>query len=228
VKWGGELPEVIDRGGGRNYQFDIIIEGVMARILVIYGTTEGHTRKIAHYIVERIRSKGHEAEAADSSSGSVPHPGLHFDGCIIGGSVHEGKHQRSLVHFVQENLADLLKMPTAFFSVSLAAAVSDEAHRVETQSYIDTFIEQTEWKPDLTVSLAGALLYTKYDFFKRLLMKFISRHQGGETDTSRDYEYTDWNQIDGFVDEFLRSHLERSPVLHQAVTEEMLQRQDDI
>ena len=35
-------------------------------------------------------------------------------------------------------------------------------------------------------------------------MKRIARKAGGATDTSRDYEYTDWAALDEFVDRFSR------------------------
>jgi menaquinone-dependent protoporphyrinogen oxidase len=33
-------------------------------------------------------------------------------------------------------------------------------------------------------------------------MKRIARKEGGPTDTSRDYEYTDWEAVDRFADAF--------------------------
>jgi menaquinone-dependent protoporphyrinogen oxidase len=47
--------------------------------------------------------------------------------------------------------------------------------------------------------VAGALVYSKYSFFTKLIMKTISRRAGGPTDTSRDYEFTDWVALDRFV-----------------------------
>ena len=54
----------------------------------------------------------------------------------------------------------------------------------------------------MTIQIAGALKYTEYDFFKRLIMKMISKREGRSTDTSRDYEYTDWNAVTKFVTDF--------------------------
>jgi menaquinone-dependent protoporphyrinogen oxidase len=34
-------------------------------------------------------------------------------------------------------------------------------------------------------------------------MKLIAKQQGGDTDTSHDHEYTDWDDLTRFVDEFL-------------------------
>ena len=39
--------------------------------------------------------------------------------------------------------------------------------------------------------VAGALLYTRYNIFKRWIMKRIVAKAGGDTDVSRDYDYTD-------------------------------------
>ena len=35
-------------------------------------------------------------------------------------------------------------------------------------------------------------------------MKWIVRRAGGDTDTSRDYEYTNWADLRGFADRFNR------------------------
>ena len=36
-------------------------------------------------------------------------------------------------------------------------------------------------------------------------MRMIARQQGRPTDTSKDFEYTDWADVEAFVDEFLAS-----------------------
>jgi menaquinone-dependent protoporphyrinogen oxidase len=50
--------------------------------------------------------------------------------------------------------------------------------------------------------IAGALKYTQYDFFKRYIMRMIAQQAGGDTDTSHDTEYTDWDDVGRFVDEY--------------------------
>ena len=52
------------------------------------------------------------------------------------------------------------------------------------------------------ISLAGRLAYSKYNFIVRLLMKRIARKEGGPTDTSRDYEFTDWSRVESLAHEF--------------------------
>ena len=54
------------------------------------------------------------------------------------------------------------------------------------------------------IGLICALLYRQYNFFMRWVMKRIAAKAGGDTDTSRDYEYTDWNDVRAFAGQFGR------------------------
>ena len=174
----------------------------MAHILLLYGTTEGQTRKIATHVADRIREQGHTAEVVAGTAFNGPVPAPAFDGVIVAASVHSGRHQSEIVQIVKANLTELLSLPSAFLSVSLA--VLDEAHHEEAEGYVDQFLDETGWAPDLVETVAGALRYTKYGFVKRFIMKQISKRSGRPTDTSRDFEFTDWRQVDRFTDRFLR------------------------
>src|ERR687884_2368911 len=92
----------------------------MTTILVPYGTTEGLTAKISEYVAEVARSHGHEAYPVDVKSSGAHDPDG-YDAVIIGASIHMGKHEDYVVDFVRENRDALEHLPSAFFSVSLAA-----------------------------------------------------------------------------------------------------------
>lgn len=174
----------------------------MSRILIVYGTTEGHTRKIAEHMGATLREAGHDAvvtEAQDEGKG------VHFaqyDGVVVAGSLHQGRHQRLLTEFVRSNAPILNLMPGAFVSSSLTAVIEDDKHWSEANRCIDEFLIETGWNPMARTPVAGALLYTQYDWLKRMLLRSISKKEGGDTDTTRDYEYTDWNRLDKFVTGF--------------------------
>jgi menaquinone-dependent protoporphyrinogen oxidase len=70
------------------------------------------------------------------------------------------------------------------------------------RAVIDDFLTVTGWRPTLTKPVAGAVLYTRYNWFKRRLMKRMVGKAGGDVDTSRDYEYTDWNELRTFAEQF--------------------------
>jgi menaquinone-dependent protoporphyrinogen oxidase len=68
------------------------------------------------------------------------------------------------------------------------------------QGYIAHLLDKTDWKPRWTATFSGALRYTRYGAVTRWIMKMISRHTGGPTDTSRDHEFTDWDAVDRFAE----------------------------
>ena len=50
--------------------------------------------------------------------------------------------------------------------------------------------------PARTARIAGALQYREYDAFTRQLMRLLMKRMGHPTDTSQDYDYTDWEAVD--------------------------------
>lgn len=92
----------------------------VSTVLIAYGTTEGQTAKIAEVIADALREKDQEAEPVDIKdlAGTVPDS---YGAAIIGASIHTGKHDKHVVEFVRKNLGALTRMPSASFSVSLAA-----------------------------------------------------------------------------------------------------------
>jgi menaquinone-dependent protoporphyrinogen oxidase len=172
----------------------------MTKILIGYGTTEGQTAKIADRLAEVMRSHGFEADAVDLKQSED----LRLDdyqAVIIGGSIHMGKHQEAVADFVRMNRGVLERLPSAFFSVSLAA----HGDTANAEAYITNFEQQTGWHPTKVGLFSGALLYRKYGILKRWMMKRIVRDKPGilSTDTSRDHEYTDWDQVERFGRDFL-------------------------
>jgi menaquinone-dependent protoporphyrinogen oxidase len=175
----------------------------MARILIVYGTTEGHTAQIADRMAKVIRVEGHEVVLQDSKEVRKQALIGELDGIIVGGSVHAGNHQSSLREFVKRNRELLERVPSAFFSVSLTASDPDEEAAIETQTVLDKFFSETGWRPQRVETMAGALVYTQYNVFIRHMMKLIVKRQGRtELDTSHDYDFTDWDGVERFAREF--------------------------
>jgi len=173
----------------------------MTKILVAYGTTEGHTAGIAERIAEVIRRQGHQAEVIDLRRSGVNHLDS-YDAVIIGGSIHMGKHEEYVADFVRKGGVALERVPSAFFSVSLAAHGDMDNAR----AYVKNFEQETGWRPAQVGFFSGALLYREYGLLKRLMMKKIVRDKPGNlsTDTSRDHDYTDWDEVEQFAEDFLK------------------------
>lgn len=188
----------------------------MSRILIVYATTEGQTRKIVRRIAEMARGHGCEAVVLDSTTNPPP-VGGHYDAVIAAGSVHAGRHQKSLVAFVRRNRDMLRRVPNAFVSVSLTAVNTDAPAQAAAQACVDRFVRETEWRPRVTWLTAGALMYSRYGFLKKRMMRWIAKKNGGDTDTTRDYEYTDWARLEQQVSAFLEPLATGAHVPEEAV-----------
>ncbi|MGE0570545.1 MAG: flavodoxin domain-containing protein [Dehalococcoidia bacterium] len=171
------------------------------RIVIVFDTKEGQTRAIAERIAARAKAAGYEPGMFEASAPPATLSGA--AGAIIGGSIHVGKHGKHLVKFAKDYREQLEQIRSAFFSVSMAAARTDEEHQATAQRMASDFEGQTGWHSEQSACFAGALPYTKYNFFVRFLMKRISKSEGGDTDTSRDYVYTRWDEVDAFTDALL-------------------------
>ncbi|MCV2369923.1 flavodoxin domain-containing protein [Roseateles oligotrophus] len=176
----------------------------MLPILIAYGTTEGQTRKVAQFIAERLRIRGHRVDVVDTATPAAEQVQPFYQAVIACGSLHLDRHQSSLAHFLKSNQEWLKTLPLAFFSVSLSAAMNDADSSKEVRRSADHFMQECELQPLLTRCVAGALKYTQYDYFKRVMMRLIARHHDQSGDTSHDHEYTDWAQLEADVDQFLK------------------------
>jgi menaquinone-dependent protoporphyrinogen oxidase len=168
----------------------------MARILILHATIEGHTARVAARIAQHLRDRGHAVQSHRAEMARVGLDLAGFDAVIVGASVHYGRHPAHLRKWVRRHRADLAALPGAFFSVSLSARTKPPA----AQRYLQTFLRQVGWQPQQTATFAGALPYSKYAPWKRLLMIAFVALAGGDTDASRDYEYTDWDAVRRFAD----------------------------
>lgn len=183
----------------------------MARILILHATIEGQTARVAARIAQYLRDRGH---AVDEHRAETAPPNLDlagFDAVIVGASVHYGRHPACLLALVRKYRAALAHRHSAFFSVSLSARSKPQA----AQRYVQKFLRQAGWQPQQAATFAGALPYSRYATWKRLLMRAFVGLAGGDTDASRDYEYTDWYAVDRFAEAFARS-LSPGGLLHGA------------
>lgn len=174
----------------------------MVSILVVYGSSEGQTEKISNRIVELFERMGHDATAVPVEDITADTTFDAFDAIVVGSSIHLGKHGKKVSAFASANREILDARPNAFFQVSLSSAIEDEEHEAEAASYVDEFVEKTAWHPDRIAMFGGALRYSKYGFLTRIMMKRIASDATGDTDTSRDYEYTDWDEVEAFANDF--------------------------
>jgi menaquinone-dependent protoporphyrinogen oxidase len=170
-------------------------------ILVVFETGEGHTRTVAEALRDRFEALGHDAVLKRARDATAADAGK-ADGIVVAASIHMGKHARRAVRFARARLEALHAKPSAFVSVSLSARSEDPALAAQVEGYLKAFREETGWAPAMTVPVAGALLYTRYGFLKRWILRSIMKKEGGDTDTSRDFVYTNWDAVKAFAGAF--------------------------
>ena len=177
------------------------------RVLIVFGTTEGQTEKIAAFVADRLLAQGHDAVLVKAGVDAVSPDPKEFDAVLVAASLHAGRYQPAVIDFVRQHRAAIGARRNALLSVSLAAAGHDAEDRTGLEKCVVAFMGEGGWRPDRIHHAAGAFRYTEYDFFKRWAMKYIAYRKGAPTDTSRDYELTDWEDLARFADSFLSSAL---------------------
>lgn len=170
-------------------------------ILILYGTTEGQTQKIAEWATKHVGGRGHHVELRDSASLASDSGLVTFHAFIIAASVHQERHQDTVTNFVTAHRELLNNKPSAFVSVSLSAALEKE--KPDAQRYVDRFVSVTGWHPRMTLLLGGALRFTDYDYYEEQIVKFIVMKHVDAASSGRDHEFTDWDALTRFLDEFL-------------------------
>ena len=170
----------------------------MSSFLILYGTGEGQTAKIADRIATTISERGHESRAIDVRDRPNSVTLEEYDAVVVGASIHVGKHQDAVRDFVTDNRDALSGMPTAFFQVSLSSATEEK--REEAAGYVESFVTETGWHPDRIGQFGGALRFSEYGFLKRLMMKRIANDLLAEArKPTGDIEFTDWDAVDAFA-----------------------------
>ena len=122
-----------------------------------------------------------------------------FDQIIIGASVKYGDHNKKIYDFIKNNKILLETKKTGFFSVN-ATARKSEKNKPETNPYVIKFLKKTNWTPDNIGVFAGKIDFPNYNFLEKYIIKVIMWITNGPTDTSKTFEFTDWEDVKKFSD----------------------------
>ena len=123
-----------------------------------------------------------------------------FDQIVIGASVKYGDHNKEVYEFVKKNRVLLEKKKTVFFSVN-ATARKSEKNTPKTNPYIIKFLKKTNWTPDHIGVFAGMIDFPNYNFIEKYIIKLIMWITNGPTDTSKTFEFTNWEDVKKFSEE---------------------------
>ena len=168
----------------------------MHSTLIIYSSTDGHTeticKRISNFLDNKNEIKIIALDDATKLDLSI------FNKIIIGASIRYGKHSKKLYKFITLNKKVLDQKQSIFFSVNVVARKS-EKNTPETNPYIKKFLKISNWRPKKIGVFAGKVDYPNYGLIDKYVIKFIMFLTRGPTDTSRSFEFTDWEKVDNFA-----------------------------
>lgn len=170
------------------------------KALLLYSSREGQTRKIIERIAAQLAP--FECDIQDLHTvGDIDWAA--YDKVLIGASIRYGRLNKKLYQFIERNLTQLQRADAAFFCVNLTARKEDQGKDTPQGSvYVQTFLKKSPWQPDVIGVFAGALYYPRYRWFDKMMIRLIMTMTGGETDTSKEVEYTNWEKVTQFAKKF--------------------------
>ena len=168
----------------------------MAKILILYSTTDGHTIEICKHISQTLSDRGDEVELRDLKEDPSLEPGT-FDKIVIGASIRYGKHQPLVSEFIANNQSTLEQHPNAFFAVNVVAR-KPEKNTPETNPYLQKFLKKIDWQPQNLCVFAGKIDYPSLGFFDKHMIRLIMWITKGPTDPTLTVEFTDWDKVTEF------------------------------
>ncbi|AWH88772.1 menaquinone-dependent protoporphyrinogen IX dehydrogenase [Limnobaculum parvum] len=172
------------------------------KALLIYSSREGQTKTIVTRIADELQEKGIQVDLYNVDD--VPQVNFaDYSGILVGAAIRYGHFHKKFRMFVERHYQALNQVPSAFVSVSLIARKA-EKQTVETNSYTRKYLAATPWHPTLCGVFAGALRYPRYTWLDRIMIQLIMKMTKGETDSSKEVEYTDWVKVRQFAEEFER------------------------
>ena len=96
--------------------------------------------------------------------------------------------------------AALHAMPSAFISVSLAAAGQDDDDVQGIARCVEAFARETGWNPKHVNHAEGAFRFAQCDFLKTWATKYIVWRKNVRVVAGQDLELTDWQALEQFID----------------------------
>ena len=173
------------------------------KVLIIFETVEGQTRKIVEFLERQIVSAGHEVQRFDTKNRLAP---LSFDGInkvVLAAPVHERRHPKSFEVLVGACRAELQARPTLLISVSLKAAFPEGLD--EAQDYLTEMEMRTGFEPNKELLAAGAVRTSSYGYYESQIVQNVALDGRDVELIDGVREFTDWNALGVEIAAFLEA-----------------------
>lgn len=169
-------------------------------VLIVFGTVEGQTGKIARHAAHKAKAADHDVTLIDTEAKRTPVSFKNVDRVVLAASVHERRHPQHFEAFVSANRERLAERKTLMLSVSLSAAF--EAGMEEAQDYLTEMEMRAGFKPDHEMLVAGAVKTGSYGYFENLVVRHVVLKNRDYDPRLGEHEFTDWDTLDAELDSF--------------------------
>ncbi|AAU36783.1 menaquinone-dependent protoporphyrinogen IX dehydrogenase [[Mannheimia] succiniciproducens] len=163
------------------------------KTIILYSTHDGQTKKIAEYLAQNLDKGAKVVNLTELTQNLAD-----FDRIIIGASIRYGRFDKNLYKFIEKHTALLQTKLGYFYGVNLTARKAGK-DTPETNVYVRKFLAKIHWKPTDSAVFAGALFYPRYKWIDRIMIQFIMKITGGETDPTKEIEFTNWESVKNFA-----------------------------
>lgn len=176
-------------------------------IEILYVSQDGQTEKIASYIFQKLAKRHVDVRLTNITN----QPNYSLDSSVshvlLGVPIRYGKPMPQAKAWLDLHSDSLRNCLLSAFTVNLTAR-KPEKSTVETCPYTKKLVAILPKPADNLAIFAGALDYQRYSWFDRNMIKFIMWMTSGPTRSRQRIEYTQWQQVDSFVESLInRNHL---------------------
>lgn len=171
------------------------------RVLIVFASVEGQTRKIAGRLADLVRAAGHDAVLFDAADTAAQASFAGVGRVILAAPVHERRHPEAFEVFLTAQRRALAARRTLLLSVSLSAAFPEK--REEAGDYVTEMKMRTGFTPDAEALVAGAVQAGNYDYFARQVLRFVVLRDRDIDPEAGPHEFTDWAALEREVTRFL-------------------------
>lgn len=163
------------------------------KTLILYLSHDGQTKKIAEFMAQYLEGEVAVLPLMEEQDLQV------FDRVIIGASIRYGHFNKQAYRFIERHHKLLNTKGAVFFGVGLTAR-KEGKDTPEGNVYVRKFLQRIKWTPAKVGVFAGALLYPRYKWIDRVMIQLIMKITGGETDATKEIEYTNWEKVKAFAE----------------------------
>ncbi len=173
---------------------------IKMKALLLTSSTDGQTEKIMRVIAAEMLINDYEMMNIheDIMQKGQKIDWKAYDKIVIGASIRYGHYHKNLYQFIEKYAHELNQKTAYFFGVNLVARKIGK-NTPQSNSYTKKFLKKIKWKPTKSAVFAGACRWSMYNFWQTKIIQFIMIITKGPTDTTKDVEFTDWNNVCSFA-----------------------------